>query len=91
MLPVAPVLIVAVLAAPLAGTLSAVATAAFDVLGYDQSMHIPNINPKDPELILWPGEQQLNTGDKGTTGSAPIFGSRTFCLDKISLLCWKFS
>ena len=48
------------------------------VLGYDQSGHIPNANPNDPEVILWSGKQRSKAGRNGTLWSAPGFGPGTF-------------
>ena len=61
------------------------------LLGYDQSGHIPTANPNDPEVILWSGKQQSNTGCKGTLGSVPGFGPRTFGLSKFIRLNGKVS
>ncbi len=61
------------------------------LLGYDQSGHIPNANPNDPEVILWSGKQQSNTGCNRTLWSASGFGPGTFGYVKVSRVHGKVS
>ena len=61
------------------------------VSGYNQSGHIPNANPNDPEVILWSGKQRSNAGRNGTLWSASGFGPGTFGYGKLARFTVKLA